>query len=57
MLINLMKFNSVWKTLPYVELIDVDKVEAHCSGISKWLYNKTYKSKITFYDRRILGTA
>ena len=30
---KLMKFNSVWKTLPYVELIEVDKVEAGCSGI------------------------
>lgn len=30
---KLMKFNSIWKTLPYVELIEVDKVEAHCSGI------------------------
>ena len=30
---KLMKFNSIWKTLPYVELIEVDKVEAQCSGI------------------------
>ena len=30
---KLMKFNSIWKSLPYVELIDVDKVEAQCSGI------------------------
>ena len=28
---KLMKFNSVWATLPYVEMIDVDKVEAGCS--------------------------
>ena len=25
---KLMKFNSVWQALPFVELIDVDKVEA-----------------------------
>ena len=25
------------KALPYVELIEVDKVEAKCSGISKWI--------------------
>ena len=25
---KLMKFNAVWKSLPYVELIDVDKIEA-----------------------------
>lgn len=31
---KLMKFNSIWKTLPYVELIEVDKVEAQCSGIT-----------------------
>jgi len=30
---KLMKFNSIWKSLPYVELIEVDKVEAQCSGI------------------------
>ena len=30
---KLMKFNAVWRTLPYVQLIDVDKVEASCSGI------------------------
>lgn len=30
---KLMKFNSIWKALPFVELIDVDKIEAHCSGI------------------------
>jgi hypothetical protein len=30
---KLMKFNSVWKTLPYVELKEVDKVEAECTGI------------------------
>ena len=30
---KLMKFNSIWKSLPYVELIEVDKIEAYCSGI------------------------
>ena len=34
---KLMKFNSVWKSLPFVELIDVDKVEASCSGIQSGL--------------------
>ena len=32
---KLMKFNSVWQALPFVELIDVDKVEACCTGISR----------------------
>ena len=26
---KLMKFNAVWKVLPYIELIEVDKVEAY----------------------------
>ena len=30
---KLMKFNSVWKALPYLELIDVDKVEALVSHL------------------------
>ena len=39
---KLMKFNSVWQTLPYLELIEVDKVEAHCSGIkSGCIINRT----------------
>ena len=29
-----MKFNSVWQELKYVELIEVDKVEANCVGLS-----------------------
>lgn len=30
---KLMRFNSVFKILPYVELIEVDKVQAQCTGI------------------------
>jgi hypothetical protein len=30
---KLMKFNSIWKSLPYVELIEVDRIEAQCSGL------------------------
>ena len=30
---KLMKFNSIWQALPYVELEEVDKIEAGCSGI------------------------
>ena len=43
---KLMKFNSVWKALPYVELIDVDKVEAHCSGISSGCTIKRTKVRL-----------
>ena len=31
---KLMKFNSVWQELKYVDLIEVDKVEAQCVGIA-----------------------
>jgi len=30
---KLMKFNSVWQTLPFVELAEVDLIEANCVGI------------------------
>ena len=30
---KLMKFNSVWKALPFVEMIEVDKIEAGSTGI------------------------
>ena len=40
-----MKFNSVWQSLPFVELIDVDKVEAKCSGIQSGCTIKSTKDK------------
>jgi hypothetical protein len=43
---KLLKFNSVWKTLPYVELIDVDKVEAHCAGIQSGCTIKRTKVRL-----------
>lgn len=43
---KLMKFNSVFQTLPYVELIDVDKVEAQCSGIQSGITIKRSKEKL-----------
>ena len=30
---KLMKFNSVWQSLNFIELIEIDKVEAGCVGI------------------------
>ena len=41
-----MKFNSVWKTLPYVELIEVDKVEAGCSGIQSGCTIKRTRTRL-----------
>ena len=43
---KLMKFNSVWKALPYVELIDIDKIEATCSGIQSGCTFKRTKEKL-----------
>jgi len=48
---KLMKFNSVWQTLPMLELIDVDKVEAECSGIQSGSTIKRTKDKLpTFME-------
>lgn len=43
---KLMRFNSVFKTLPLVELIEVDKVEAQCSGIKSGQVIKRTKQKL-----------
>lgn len=43
---KLMKFNSVWKALPFIELIEVDKIEAHCSGIQSGCTIKRTKEKL-----------
>jgi hypothetical protein len=43
---KLMKFNAVWKKLPYVELIEVDKVEADCTGIKSGCTIKRTKNKL-----------
>jgi hypothetical protein len=48
---KLMKFNSVWQTLPFLELIEVDKVEAKCSGIQSGCTIKRTKDKLpTFME-------
>lgn len=43
---RLMKYNSIWTTLPFVELIEVDKVEAHCTGIRSGCVIKRTKEKL-----------
>ncbi len=43
---KLMKFNAVWKVLPYIELIEVDKVQAHCSGIQSGCIIKRSKNRL-----------
>jgi hypothetical protein len=48
---RLMKISSIFKVLPYVELIDVDKVEAGCIGVYSKCYFKRSKDKLpTIFD-------
>jgi hypothetical protein len=48
---KLMKFNSVWQSLPYIELIEVDKIEAECAGIRSGCTIKRTKDKLpTFME-------
>lgn len=43
---RLMKMSQIFQTLPYIELIDVDKVEAGCMGVYSECYFKRSKDKI-----------
>jgi len=43
---RLMKISSIFQVLPYLELIDVDKVEAGCVGIYSGCYFKRSKDKL-----------
>jgi len=43
---RLMKMSSIFKVLPYVELIDVDRVEAGCVGVYSECYFKRSKDKL-----------
>ena len=43
---RLMKISSIFQVLPYLELIDVDKVEAGCIGIYSGCYFKRTKDKV-----------
>ena len=48
---RLMKISSIFRTLPYVELIDVDKVDAGCVGVRSGCYFKRTKEKLpTIFD-------
>ena len=48
---KLMKFNSIWQPLPFVELIEVDTVEAQCTGIQSGCTIKRTKYKLpTFME-------
>ena len=46
---KLMRFNGVWQALPFVELIEVDKVEAKCAGIQSGCTIKRTKEKLPVF--------
>lgn len=52
---KLMKFNSIWKTLPFVELIEVDKIEAQCSGVQSGCTIKRTKEKLPVFMEGFWG--
>ena len=43
---KLMKISSIFQVLPYIELIDIDKVEAGCLGVYSGCYFKRSKDKL-----------
>jgi hypothetical protein len=43
---RIMKFNSVFQTLNYVELVDVDAAEAECFGVKSYCTFKRTKEKL-----------
>lgn len=43
---RLMKMSQIFQVLPYVELIDVDKIEAGCVGVYSECYFKRSKEKL-----------
>jgi hypothetical protein len=43
---RLMKISSIFRVMPYLELIDVDKVEAGCVGVYSGCYFKRSKEKL-----------
>lgn len=52
---KLMKFNSVWQELKYVELIEVDKVEANCVGLSSGCIIKRSKHRLPTFMQGYWG--
>ena len=52
---RLMKISSIFSVLPFVELIDVDKIEAGCTGVYSGCYFKRTKTKIPSILNGILG--
>ena len=52
---KLMKISSIFQVLPYIELIDVDKVEAGCLGVYSGCYFKRSKEKLPTILEGVFG--
>jgi hypothetical protein len=52
---RLMKISSIFSVLPYVELIDVDRVEAQCTGVYSGCYFKRSKDKLPTILNGVFG--
>jgi hypothetical protein len=52
---RLMKISSIFQVLPYIELIDVDKVEAGCLGVYSGCYFKRSKEKLPTILDGVMG--
>lgn len=46
---KLMRFNSIFQTLDFVELVEVDKIEAHCTGIKSDCTFRRTKDKLPVF--------
>lgn len=46
---KLMRFNSIFQTMDYVELIEIDKVEARCTGIKSGCTFHRTKDKLPLF--------
>lgn len=52
---RLMGFNSIFQTLDFVELIEVDRVEASCTGIKSGIKIKRTKNKVPTFMQGYWG--
>lgn len=52
---KLLRFNSIFQTLDYVELIEIDKVEAQCTGIKTDCTFRRTKDKLPIFMQGYWG--
>lgn len=53
--LRLMKISNIFRTMPYVELIEVDKVDAACHGVYSGCYFKRTKEKLPEVLTGVIG--